>query len=365
MRTWIVFAVLALSISLAQTPQTQNLINQARLLAQQARASGVAAYPDASLWKQAISKAEEAAKLEPSSPATWQLLGELYGETRFWSKAEQAWGQYIKLKGGDVDPLMAVLIGGVYLKQGYEAYNQQDFRRAEGYFQQALEISPDDAKTHEALGRFYLEQGDSRTSFGHWQKANSLAPNETNRYFLTQTRDMVAYGQQAVKAFALAYQAYKDADLSVAFVQFDLAQQNAPGWLEARRWFGRVALEVGQAEPALQAWQTVVASKQATGGDKYYLQLAQLGVRHTLPAARSYIAGIEAHSAGKPDIARVHFAEATAIAPQFAQAWYWLGRMAYEAKDFAAAVQAYGKAVELEPNNAEAKYWLEQAKKGK
>lgn len=352
-------------MALAQNPQTQNLINQAKLLAQQARASGVAAYPDAGLWKQAIGKAEEAAKLEPTAPAAWQLLGELYGETRFWSKAEQAWGQYVKLKGGEIDPLMAVLIGGVYLKQGYEAYNQQEFQRARDYFQQALEITPDDAKVHEALGRFYLEQGDSRTAFDHWQKANNLVPNDTNRYFLSQSRDMVAYGQQAVKAFSLAYQAYKDADLSVAYVQFDLAQQNAPGWLEAKRWFGRVALEVGQPQPALQAWQAVVASKQATNGDKYYLQLAQLGVKHGMGAARSYLAGIEAHGASKPEIARAHFAEATAAAPDFAQAWYWLGRMAFEAKDFAAAIQAYGRVVELEPGNAEAKYWLEQAKKGK
>jgi tetratricopeptide (TPR) repeat protein len=364
MRIQVLLAGIVLGLALAQTPQTQNLINQAKLLAGQARASGAAPSPDAALWKQALAKAEEAAKLEPS-PATWQLLGELYSETRFWSKAELAWGQYIKLKGGEVDPLLAVLIGGVYLKQGYEAYSQQDLQRAENYFQQALEITPDDAKTHEALGKFYLDQGDSRTAFGYWQKAHSLAPNETNRYFLTQSRDMVAYGPQAVKAFSLGYQAYKEANLSVAFVQFDLAQQNAPAWLEAQRWFGRVALEVGQPEPALQAWQAVSASKQASNGDKYYLQLAQLGVRHTLPAARSYLAGIEAHSAGKADIARIHFSEATALTPSFAQAWYWLGRTAYEAKDFVAAVQAYGKVVELEPANAEARYWLEQAKKGK
>lgn len=50
---------------------------------------------------------------------------------------------------------------------------------------------------------------------------------------------------------------------------------------------------------------------------------------------------------------------ASQAAPGFGEAWFWLGRVSYEGGDYQGAVQAYGKALELNPGYAATKWYRE------
>ena len=59
--------------------------------------------------------------------------------------------------------------------------------------------------------------------------------------------------------------------------------------------------------------------------------------------------------------ARAKFTRATDLAPTYAEAWGYRGRLAFEAGDFTAAATAYRRAGDLAPRNETYRYFLQQA----
>jgi len=361
-RYLLTFGLILLSLAFAQQPQTQALLQEAQQLANQARTQKVAPSPDSGLWKQAIDKAEQATQADPSSPEAWQVLAGLYTETKFWSKADQAWNKYVELKGGNPDPAALPQLAMVNMNLGYAAYKQQNWSEAENRFKTAAQYTPQDPAPQEWLGRIALEQGDFAAARQYYQRANQIKPTDANKYFLTLTANAQSYGADAAHAFLMGYDAYNAGDKAGAQTQFAQAVQSAPNWLEARRWLARTQLENGQAADALASWQQIASAPGATAGDKYFLKQAQLASKYGAPAAKAYLDGVATFPNDK-NRALALFQQATQAAPTFGDAWYWLGRSAYETKNYPLAVQAYGQAVELMPDNKEAKYWLTQAQK--
>lgn len=358
---WLAGLVL-LGMAWAIQPATQQLLNEAQALAQQARQSNVAPSPDSEAWKSAIAKAEEAAKLEPQAPEVLLVLGNLYTETKWWARAEEAWREYIKLKGLN-DPGVREKASLVQINLGYAAYQRGDYGEALVKYQNAAELNPRDSQPYEWLGRIYLEQGNSAQARENWRKALELKPSQANRYFLNLSQDATTYGQQAVRAFYTGYDAYTAGNRPAALQAFSQAVQAAPGWLEARRWQARLQLESGNASDSLATWQAIAASPQATASDRYQLKVAELSAKYGNEAATAYLQGVSNFEQGNKTAARALFQQAVAAQPQFSTAWYWLGRTAYDLKDYALAERAYGEVVRLEPTNAQAQYWLTQARK--
>lgn len=361
-RYLLTFGLALFGLAFALQPQTLALLQEAQQLAQQARAQKVAPSPDSGLWKQAIDKAEQAAQLEPGAPEVWQELGALYTETKFWSRADEAWTKYAELKGGATDPAVLQPLAVVNMNLGYAAYKAQNWAEAENRFKTAAQYTPQDPAPQEWLGRIALEQGDFAAARGYYQQAVQIKPSNANRYFLTLTSNAQSFGPQATSAFLQGYDAYNAGDKAGAQTQFAQAVQAAPNWLEARRWLARTQLENGQATDALASWQQIASSPQATAGDKYFLKQAQLASQYGAPAAKAYLDGVATFPNDK-NAALNLFQQATQTAPSFGDAWYWLGRSAYETRNYPLAVQAYGQAVQLMPDNKEAKYWLAQAQK--
>ncbi len=365
MRSWVLAAVLLTGLALALQPQTQQMLGEAQSLAQQARQNKVAPSPDLTPWKQAIAKAEEATKAEPSAPETWGVLAQLYTETKFWSKAEEAWNQYIQLKGLGAlgDAQVAQQAATVQVNLGYIAYVRSDYDLATDKFSNAIELNPKDSQPYQWLGRIYLEQGNATTAREYWQRAEALKPDAANRYFLNLSQDSTRYGTPAVHSFSLGYDAYTSGQKEAALQAFSTATQAAPGWLEAKRWVGRTQLELGQGQAAFATWQQIGQSPQATASDRYQLRVAELSSQFGMVAAQSYLQGVVQFQAGSRGQARESFKQAVVASPNFAAAWYWLGRSAYEGKDYAAAAEAYQQVLRLEPGNKEAAYWLAQTRK--
>lgn len=149
-----------------------------------------------------------------------------------------------------------------------------------------------------------------------------------------------------------------------ALAGFQEAARTAPNFVEAWREAGRLALELGNAQAALTAYQGA-ALPGATASDRYNLALAQEGQQYGLKAVQTFRNAYAKYTAGDKGAAEAGFLEATRQNPQYAKAWSWLGRVRYEAKNYAGAAEAYGQAVQLDPNDKSSAYYLRLAQQGK
>ena len=359
MKSFILLLTL-LSLAFAQTPNTQTLLREAEQFASQARAQKVAPSPDSLLWKQAIAKAEEATQLEPAASEPWRLLASYYTEVRFWIRADEAWAQY--LRRGTPDERTGQLIAQTQMNLGYAAYRQENYEEASTRFENAAEFDAKSAAPLEWQGRIALEQGNLQAARGFYQRAVQVAPNETNRYFLNQAQTMQAYGKDAVRAFLQAYDSYQVGNKEESLQGFVTVSQAAPQWTEAKRWVGRLQLELNQAPQALNTWRQLSLAPGTTAADRYFLRYAELGSQYGVSAAKSFLDGVNAFEINKSG-AITFFQRAISANPAFADAWYWLGRSAFETKNYAQAVDAYSRVLQIQPDNRDAQYWLNQARK--
>jgi tetratricopeptide (TPR) repeat protein len=71
------------------------------------------------------------------------------------------------------------------------------------------------------------------------------------------------------------------------------------------------------------------------------------------PAEISYQSAEQFLAGGNYDEAISHLRTATSLKPNYLEAWTELGRVLAKVKDFAGSIAAYGKALELAPNNTE------------
>lgn len=353
-------------IALAQTPRPVDvgaLLQEAQQLAAQARSQRIMPSPDVSLWRQAIAKAEQATQADGQNALAWKVLGGLYTETRFWARAETAWQRYLLLTTAQPDAEARAAIVTTYLNLGYAAYRRDEADLAFTHFQNAAQFSPNRPEAFEWLGRIALERGDIAAARGYYQQANAVGPSAANQYFLSQIDSMATYGKPAVRAFLNGYEKYQAGDRPAALGSFEQATQAAPNFLEAWRWVGRTRLELDRPKAALEAWQQVASSPQVTNRDRYFLRLAQVSAQFGTVAAQQFFAGVQAFQAGTRTQAQTHFQAATLSNPQFTDAWYWLGRTAFEQRNFPLAIQAYSEVLKLQPDHKEAQYWLTQARK--
>ncbi|MDX2003655.1 MAG: tetratricopeptide repeat protein [Meiothermus sp.] len=364
MKRWLLVVTL-LVLALAQAQQNpsssvQALLAQAEQFAAQARTQNVPRSPDSTLWRQAIQKAEEATRADPASSEAWRLLATYYSETRFWIRADEAWSQY--LRRGTPDERTSQQIAQVQMNLGYAAYGQENLEAAAARFQSAAEFDPRSAAPLEWQGRIALEQGNVGAARAFYQRANQLQPGDTNRYFLNLTQNVQSYGREATRAFLEAYDTYQAGQREQALQGFAEAARAAPQWSEAQRWVGRLQLELNRPAQALTTWQQLAATAGSTASDRYFLRFAQLANQNGTPAARAFLDGVNAFDLNRA-AALTFFQQATAASPNFAEAWYWLGRSAFETRNYGQAVDAYSRVLQLQPDNREAQYWLGQARR--
>ncbi len=79
-------------------------------------------------------------------------------------------------------------------------------------------------------------------------------------------------------------------------------------------------------------------------------------------AASAYREGLRLYDAGLPFEARLLFIDAVEFAPEFIDAWLWLGRTRFEQESFELAAQAYQRALDLDPSNASISQSLAEAR---
>ncbi len=356
---WMLTAILLLGAALAISPKAGALLDQARVVREQARSAYAHHYPDLPLWRKTIALGEQAAAADPKAPEVWRFLAEVYTETGWWIRAAEAWRRYLDLGGAATPEELAE----VYRNLGYLAYAREAFDEAIGWYRKAIEAKPDDAEAESWLGRIDLELGDPKAALPHWERAAKINPSPKNLYFLRQTRKMARYGSEAVSSFYKGYAAYEKGDRMGAAIFFKRALDLAPDWAEPARWLGRIYLDLGEPDQAVAYWERAIRLGGRTAENVYFLKVSREAVRVGLEAARAYYRGIAAYERGDLEAAALAFSEAAEKNPEYAKAWKWLGRAYYELGRFADAAAAYKRALDLNPDDGQARYFYRLSKR--
>lgn len=164
-------------------------------------------------------------------------------------------------------------------------------------------------------------------------------------------------------ANANAYAAYQRGELEQAAELYANVTRNVPTNLEAHRWLGRILLELDRPEQAVAVWRTYTELDPDDQGAQYFLDLAQAQSRWGTQAANAFFQGVGAYEAGDLVQARLSFANATARNAEYAEAWAWLGRVAFEQGFFDDAYTAYGRAADLAPDNSTYAYFRQESQR--
>lgn len=341
---------------------------EARSLADRARTTYPAgsANIDQTLWKQAAAAADRAAQAAPNNPEYLRLRAQIYTEVGFWAAAQDAWATYFRTAPSETDGSAAKQAALVQYNLGYAAYTRNQTDQAARFFTVCLEQDPQNLDCATWAARVALESGNYTQAQTLYANALKLKPGDrTLTYFQTLAQSAGRYGPAATRAFSRAYADLDAGNKAAALAGFQEAARSAPNFTEAWREAGRLALEAGNTQAALTAYQGAAALPTASAADRYNLGLAQEGAQYGLSAVQTFRKGYGQYTTGDKAGAEASFLAATAAAPTYAKAWAWLGRVRYEAKNYAGAAEAYGKAAQLDPNDKTSAYYLRLSQQGK
>lgn len=149
----------------------------------------------------------------------------------------------------------------------------------------------------------------------------------------------------------LGYGAYSRGDLDVALEYYEGVVDLVPEDVNAHVWTGRILIETERPEASIASWQRVLELDPDDARAAYFLELARDQSRHGTAAVNAFREGVEAYGQGRLGEASESFARATTRNAEYAQAWAWLGRVAFERERYGDAETFYRRAATLEPSN--------------
>jgi cytochrome c-type biogenesis protein CcmH/NrfG len=154
---------------------------------------------------------------------------------------------------------------------------------------------------------------------------------------------------QAVIEYRMGFQAYSQGNKDDALEHFQMATFANPNYVEAQRWLGRVALELGLGAEAQKAFEIVLRFQGQNPSIMVMLEFARNVKNYGLESAEFFRAGCS-HQDQAQQIQ--FFKNAVKANPKHQQAWAWLSRLTFENRDYDGAVEASRQALKLDPDDA-------------
>ncbi|MDI3543359.1 MAG: hypothetical protein PWP57_964 [Candidatus Atribacteria bacterium] len=148
-------------------------------------------------------------------------------------------------------------------------------------------------------------------------------------------------------------------------VQFFIDSITAkPDFVKAWYWLARTYQETNMVDEAIWAWQKVIQLEPDNAQAQYFLKKMQNWKLYGKEAWEAYEQAQNAYLQGQYTSAIQLFETAIKENPNFDAAYYWLGISQLKNGDYAAATRSLEKYLTLQPQDKNAQYWLNQAKKG-
>ncbi|MEM7738821.1 MAG: tetratricopeptide repeat protein [Deinococcota bacterium] len=161
----------------------------------------------------------------------------------------------------------------------------------------------------------------------------------------------------------LAYDYYNRGDLVTSASFYEQVIGIVPGGIEAYAALGQIYLDLGRPQDAVPFWQQVLNLNPNDSRASYFLTLASDQAIFGIEAANAFRNGVNHYNQGDMSSARDMFRNATTLNAEYAEAWAWLGRTAFEAGNYTGAADAYSEAVSLAPDNSTYIYFLQESRR--
>lgn len=230
--------------------------------------------------------------------------------------------------------------------------DQPEVKKAVQLGRKALKAQPDNPSTLRFLAELYSEMNFYGPAFGYWQRLEETPAGLTAE----EKRSLAQTGTQ------LAYARYEASDKEAALAAYQKVAEVLPENQRALRWSGRILLEMNQPKTALAYWQRALALRPQDESLRYFVALSKAGVTYGLAAAEAFYDGVSAYEKGRTPRARHAFRRASRENPDYAAAWGYLGRIAFEQQDYLEAKALYARARRKAPENKTYDYFFKQAR---
>jgi tetratricopeptide (TPR) repeat protein len=126
-----------------------------------------------------------ASKLDPDFQAALSLLCEVRYRQKKWSQLQDAAERAVKLKSS---ASLGYYYEALVLIEGPPAGNQQKrLDQAKYLLAHSLQLKPDFADAHVAMGKILMTKGNMTQSIAEFQRATKLSPDEPDGYYLLGT----------------------------------------------------------------------------------------------------------------------------------------------------------------------------------
>lgn len=248
--------------------------------------------------------------------------------------------------------------------EGLAAYNSNRKAAALGAFSRAAEANPDFEEALSWAGRVALELGRPRAAMTFWQALVRRNPQDTRAsYFLSLAEAQQRWGSVAGRAFYAGQDLYNRGQVRAAAERFVEATEANPQYPAAASWAARSLQESGQVARAAPYWRRVVTLNPDDASARFFLEAAQNQQQLGSGAASAFNQGVQAYQEADLNAAEAAFRRATQENPAYADAWGWLGRLAFEGQRYAEAATAYSRAAALEPDNSTFSFFLSEAER--
>lgn len=161
----------------------------------------------------------------------------------------------------------------------------------------------------------------------------------------------------------LAYGFYEAGNTEAALERYVAVADLAPEDAEAHVWAGRILVETERPAQAIPYWRRALELDPADARAAYFLGLAQDQARWGSAAVNAFRAGVALYEEGRLGEAAERFARASTLNPDYVDAWSWLGRTAFEQRQYADAATYYERAARLAPSDANLAYWRAESQR--
>jgi len=317
---------------------------------------------------------ERVAELDPQNAEAVTWLGRIALERGESEAAQEYWRRVLTLRPGDPTARYYLQQSEQQLSygadatsafnEGLAAYNADRTAAALDAFSRAAEANPEFEEAATWAGRVALELGRPRDAQRFWNALLERDPqNRQAAYYLSLAEAQEAWGTEAGRAFYAGQELYNQGRVEEAAERFVAASDANPQYPEAASWAARSLQESGQAARAIPYWERVVAINPDDESARYFLEAARAQQDVGAGAAQAFNEGVKAYGEADLSAAQTAFETATELDPTYADAWGWLGRLAFEGGRYAEAAAAYARALELEPGNATYQFFRDEAER--
>lgn len=234
--------------------------------------------------------------------------------------------------------------------------NKELWVEAIEYGEKAVQADPDYIEGHYQLAQIY--------QYMNWYYREA---REWGKYIeLIQKQEVISPEVEKKLAFAyyrLGYAAYQREDIDACIQYLKEAVRVDPKTIEAHYWLGRVFYETGNLNDSYSSWQQVLMLDPEYPKAEYFLNKVKNSITYGKEAYEHYEAGYNFYEQKLFERALFQYQQAIRYNNSFSSAYYWLGRIYYELGNYQEAANNWKQVLLLEPENEEAKYWLNQAEK--